>query len=236
MELSVVVPVRDERDNLEPLVDELAEHLAASVESFEVVLVDDGSTDGSSERIRELVASRRWLRGLHFKRHAGQTAALDAGLRAARGRIIVTVDADLQYDPADISVLLEALQGHDAAVGFRVDRKDGWLRRVSSRVANAVRRRVSGDSVRDTACTLKAFRRECVGDLKLYDGMHRFVPTLLRIEGRRVVEVPVRHRARRWGRSKYGVRNRAFRAFVDLLVVRWMRTRRLNYEVTRHEP
>lgn len=236
MELSVVVPVHDEWDNLEPLVEELGEHLCGRGESFEVVLVDDGSTDGSSERIRELVRSRTWVRGLHLGRHCGQSAALDAGWREARGRVIVTLDADLQYFPADISTLLAALDGHDAAVGYRVRREDGWSRRASSRIANVVRRMVSGDTVADTGCSLKAMRRECVRSLKMYDGMHRFLPTLLRIDGFRVVEVPVRHRPRHSGRSKYGVRNRAVHAFVDLLAVRWMRRRRLTYEVTRDEP
>jgi glycosyltransferase involved in cell wall biosynthesis len=236
MELSIVVPVRDERGNLKPLVEEIESRLAPVLPSFEVLLIDDGSSDGSSEEIAMLAGSTPRVRGLHFRRAAGQSAALDAGFRAARGRFVVTLDADLQYDPLDIPRLLEALDGHDAVVGYRATRRDGWLKRLSSRIANAARNRLTGDRVTDTGCSLKAFRRECLGTLRPFDGMHRFLPTLLRMEGYRVVELPVSHRPRRHGRSKYGVLNRVPRASTDLLAIRWMRRRKLDYEISRREP
>lgn len=235
-ELSLVIPVYNERENLVPLVDEIAAALDPPGIAYEVLLVDDGSADGSSEAIAELARARRGVRGLHFRANRGQTAAFDAGFKAARGRVVVTMDADLQNDPADIPALLRALEGHDAVVGFRRVRRDSWLRRVSSRIGNAVRNRLSGDDILDTGCSLKAFRRSCLADVKLFTGMHRFLPTLLRIEGYRVAQVPVNHRERRAGRSKYGVWNRVFRSSVDLLAVRWMKQRRLGYEVVRHEP
>ncbi|HKQ62757.1 MAG TPA: glycosyltransferase family 2 protein [Candidatus Polarisedimenticolaceae bacterium] len=235
-QVSVVAPVFNERDNLEPLVAELEQVLSAERLSYEILLVDDGSDDGSAERIAELARSHRGVRGLHFRRNRGQTAAFDAGFRAARGHAVVTIDADLQNDPKDIAPLVRALEQYDAAVGYRAARHDSWLRRVSSRIANAVRNRLSGDDIIDTGCSLKAFRRECLADLKLYSGLHRFLPTLLRMEGYRVTQLAVGHRPRQRGRSKYGVWNRVFRSFVDLLAVRWMRRRRLDYEVVRHEP
>ncbi len=236
IDLSVVAPVYNERDNLEPLVQELLETLARDSLEIEIILVDDGSDDGSSERIAELARTHECVRGLHFRANRGQTAAFDAGFKASRGRWVVTVDADLQNDPADIRALLDAVGEHDAAVGYRATREDGWSRRVSSRIANAVRNRLSGDDIIDTGCSLKLFRRECLAGIKLYRGLHRFLPTLLRMEGYRVIQVAVGHRPRRRGRSKYGVRNRVFGAFVDLLAVRWMKKRRLDYEVVRHEP
>ena len=235
-ELSVVVPIYNERDNLEPLVDEIAATLGAAAIRYEVLLVDDGSVDGSAEKIAALVRSRPEIRGLHFRVNRGQTAAFDAGFKAARGRVVLTLDADLQNDPADIPALLAALDGNDAAVGYRQVRRDSWLRRASSRIANGVRNRLSGDDIIDTGCSLKAFRRECLADVKLFTGMHRFLPTLLRMEGYRVVQVPVHHRNRHAGHSKYGVWNRVFRSSVDLLAVRWMKKRRLGYEVIRREP
>lgn len=235
-ELSVIAPVFNEVGNLRPLVSEIREALRASGLSFEILLVDDGSTDGSTELIAELAREPGPVRGLHFRVNRGQTAALDAGFKAAAGRRFVTLDADLQNDPRDIPALLDALEEADAAVGYRTRREDDWLRRATSRIANAIRNRVSGDDIIDTGCALKAFRRECVGGLKLFSGLHRFLPTLLRMEGYRVVQIPVRHRPRRTGKNKYGVTNRAFRAFADLLAVRWMKKRRLDYEVTRNEP
>jgi glycosyltransferase involved in cell wall biosynthesis len=176
------------------------------------------------------------IRPLRLRENRGQTAAFDAGFKAARGRWVVTLDADLQNDPRDIPALLGALDEYDAAVGYRRKRRDSWLRRISSRIANAVRNRLSGDDIIDTGCSLKAFRRECLQGLRLFTGMHRFLPTLLRMEGFRVVQLPVNHRPRTRGSSKYGMWNRAFRAFADLLAVRWMRKRRLDYEIIRDEP
>jgi dolichol-phosphate mannosyltransferase len=235
-DVSIVVPVLDERDNLEPLVEEIGEAFVGSGLVLEIVLVDDGSRDGSGERIADLARSRPCVRGLHFRENRGQSAALDAGFKAARGRFVVTMDADLQNDPRDIPALLAALGDHDAAVGYRIVREDPWLRRASSVVANSIRNRLSGDDIIDTGCALKAFRAEALRGLRLFTGMHRFLPTLLRMDGRSVVQLPVRHRARRAGRRKYGVWNRVFRSSADLLAVRWMKKRRLDYEVTRHDP
>ncbi len=237
VDLTVVAPVFNERQNVEPLVNELRAAFRDSGLTLEILLVDDGSTDGSAEKIAELArAGGGVVRGLHFGRNRGQTAAVDAGFKAARGRWVVTIDADLQNDPRDIPKLLEALDEYDAAVGYRQRREDDWLRRASSKIANSIRNRLSGDDIVDTGCSLKAFRRECLADLKLYTGMHRFLPTLLRMEGYRVTQLAVSHRPRHAGQSKYGVRNRALRAFADLLAVRWMKKRRLDYEVVRHEP
>ena len=236
VDVSVVAPVFNERDNLEPLVHELLAVLRPSQYPFEIVLVDDGSQDGSAEAIGALAAANPEVRGVHFRANCGQTAAFDAGFKHARGAIVVTIDADLQNDPRDIPALLRALEGHDAAVGFRAERRDGMLRRFSSRLANAVRNRLSGDDIIDTGCSLKAFRVDALREIKLWNGMHRFLPTLIRLEGRSVVQVPVNHRPRLTGTSKYGVWNRVFRSSTDLLAVRWMKSRRLGYEVVRRDP
>jgi glycosyltransferase involved in cell wall biosynthesis len=229
--LSIVVPVHDERECLEPLVRELVEVLDPAPGAYEILLVDDGSRDGSVEVMERIAAADPRVRIVRLRRRAGQTAALDAGFRAALGQAIVTMDGDLQNDPRDIPRLVAALSECDLAAGYRVARRDRWLRRAASRVANAVRNQVTRDEVIDTGCSLKALRRECLGRIKLYDGMHRFLPTLLRLEGFRVVQLPVHHRPRRAGRSKYGIGNRLFAAAADLLAVRWMKRRRLDYEV-----
>jgi glycosyltransferase involved in cell wall biosynthesis len=236
IDVSVVAPVFDECQNLRPLVDELLAVLRPEIPRFEIVLVDDGSRDGSAATIAALAAEHPEVRGVHFAANRGQTAAFDAGFKNARGAIVVTIDADLQNDPRDIPALLRALEGHDAAVGFRADRRDGTWRGWSSKIANALRNRISGDDIVDTGCSLKAMRIDALHELKLFTGMHRFLPTLLKLDGRSVVQVPVNHRPRFSGRSKYGVRNRVLRSFVDLLAVRWMKARRLGYEVVRHEP
>jgi dolichol-phosphate mannosyltransferase len=233
--LSVIVPVYNELPNLDRLVSTIQTALEGLGFWYEIVLVDDGSDDGTPEKIRALASESRVVRGLHLKTNAGQTAALEAGFRASRGSLIVTMDADLQNDPADIPALLEAMNGHDAAVGYRELRHDKWQRRMSSRIANQIRNWLSNESIQDTGCSLKVFRSDVLNSLKLYDGMHRFLPTLLRIEGFSVVECPVRHHPRLAGISKYGIRNRAFRSLFDLFAVRWMKRRRLNYEVLEDE-
>jgi glycosyltransferase involved in cell wall biosynthesis len=230
LELSVVLPVYNEVESLAILWGELAHVLDAIDRSAEVIFVDDGSTDGSSavlDRIRDGDARVRVVR---LAANAGLSAAFAAGLGRARGRIVVTMDSDLQSDPSDIPALLASLEGADAACGWRRVRHDPWLKRVSSRIANGVRSRVLDDHVRDGACSLRAMRRECLEALQPFHGFHRFVPTLLRHAGYRVLEVPVNHRPRRFGASHYGVRNRVWVAFVDMLGVRWLRSRRLHYD------
>ena len=230
-DLSVVVPVYNEEESLPLLWAEIQEALEPTRLAYEVIFVDDGSRDRSSEVIREFLAKDPRVRLIRFGANAGETAANDAGLRAARGRHVVTMDADLQNDPHDIPKLLSHLAEWDAVTGWRVARHDSWIRRVSSRIANLVRNALSQETIRDSGCTFRAFRRECLRDLRLYRGLHRFIPTLLRIEGYRVLEVPVNHRPRRFGKSKYGIGNRAFSAFYDLLVIRWMKDRQLAYRI-----
>lgn len=230
-ELTVILPVFNEVQNLALLWPELISILEAHWQRFEVIFVDDASTDGSTEWLRELARRDARVRYVRFKLRWGLTAALDAGYHRARGPIVVTMDSDLQSDPADIPRLVAALQDADAATGWRVHRHDTWLKRFSSRIGNFIRNRITRETVRDSACTLRAMRRACTTALPPYDGLHRFVPTLLRIAGYRVVEVPVTHRARRFGESKFGVRNRAWRAFRDLLFVRWMQQRVLRYAI-----
>ena len=231
MELTVIVAIHDERENLESLLAELDEALDPLGNGIEILLVDDASQDGSGALMTRLAASHPHVRALHLRKHRGQTAAFDAGFKAARGRRVVTMDGDLQNDPHDIPRLIAALDEHDVAVGYRNERRDAWPRRWSSRIANAVRNRLTGDDIIDTGCSLKAFRRECLSGLKLYRGMHRFLPTLLRMDGRRVVQLAVNHRPRRAGHSKYGIADRLFSAFADLMAVRWMKKRRLDYEI-----
>jgi glycosyltransferase involved in cell wall biosynthesis len=231
-QLSIVIPAYNERDNLLPLWEELRTTLASLDRTFEVIFVDDGSDDGSREVLAAVRRASSEVRVLRLAANSGQTAAMMAGFRAARGAIVVTLDADRQNDPADIAALLACIPGHDAAVGYRQRRRDSWVRLVSSRVANAVRNALSGDDVIDTGCSLKAFRRECLVNLPMFAGMHRFLPTLIRMDGFRVCQVPVGHRPRVAGRSKYGIGNRVFRSFHDLMAVRWMKSRRLHYVVT----
>jgi dolichol-phosphate mannosyltransferase len=233
VELSVVIPVYNEEDNLPLLWPELRDVLEAMAASFEVVFVDDGSRDRSAEIVRAMREADPRVRLVRLKANAGETAATDAGFKAARGQRVVTMDADLQNDPRDIPALVQRLEQWDAATGWRVSRGEGdsLVRRLSSRVANRTRNWLSDETIHDSGCTFRAFRRECLRGLVLYRGFHRFIPTLLRMRGYRVIEVPVRNRPRRFGRSKYGVLNRVFVALVDLLVVRWMKNRLLRYEI-----
>jgi glycosyltransferase involved in cell wall biosynthesis len=233
VELSVVIPVYNEEHNLPLLWPELRGVLEQMAVPFEVIFVDDGSRDRSAEVIRGMREADPRVRLVRLKANAGETAATDAGFKAARGQRVVTMDADLQNDPHDIPALVQRLEQWDAVSGWRVARGEGdsIVRRMSSRVANRTRNWLSDESIHDSGCTFRAFRRECLRGLVLYRGFHRFIPTLLRMRGYRVLEVPVRNRPRRFGQSKYGVLNRVFVAFVDLLVVRWMKNRLLRYEI-----
>ena len=224
--LSVVVPLYNEEMNLPILQEEL--RVALRGLDYEVIFVDDGSVDGTAERI-ETAPNIRLIR---FEKNSGQSAAIYAGLSAARGGTMVIIDGDLQNDPADIPKLLaEIARGADLVCGYRIKRRDTVAKRLTSRIANAVRSRYTNDGVRDTGCTLKAMQRECVSALFPFKGMHRFIPALVKGAGYCLVEIPVNHRPRRFGQSKYGLGNRALRATIDMFGVRWLLSRRLNYKI-----
>lgn len=222
----MIVPVYNEEENVPILQAELKAALRGIDHEF--VFVDDGSADRTVERIEAAPN----LRVIRFEKNAGQSAAMYAGLQAARGAILVLIDGDLQNDPADIPKLVDEIsRGADLVCGYRAQRRDTRVKRLTSRIANAVRSRYTKDGVRDTGCTLKAMRRECVSALVPFKGMHRFIPALIKDAGYRLVEIPVNHRPRRFGQTKYGLGNRAVRATIDMFGVRWLLSRRLNYKI-----
>jgi dolichol-phosphate mannosyltransferase len=227
--VSVVVPVFNEEENMSILQSELRTALAEV--DHEIIFVDDGSTDRSAEKIERAPN----IRIVRFEKNTGQSAALYAGIKAARGQTIVMIDSDLQNDPADIPRLLaEVDRGADLVCGYRTKRKDTITKRLSSRIANFVRSRFTKDHVRDTGCTLKAMRRECATALVPFKGMHRFIPALIKGAGYRLVEIRVNHRPRRFGQTKYGLGSRALRATIDMFGVRWLLSRRLDYKIRRN--
>jgi glycosyltransferase involved in cell wall biosynthesis len=232
-EVSVVLPVFNEEGNLRRLLEEILPVVRGLGRPFEILFVDDGSRDGSAEVLRELAAGHPEVVVWRLDRNHGLSSALDAGFRSARGGIIVTMDADLQNDPNDIPRLYAMLDGHDMVCGWRRDRSDPLVKRASSRVANWWRNRRTGEEVHDITCPLKVFRAAIVPHLPPFDGMHRFYPTLARMAGFRVVEVPVAHRGRASGTSKYGVWNRLWKGLSDLRTVRWMQRNRLSYRKER---
>ena len=222
-EISVVVPIFNEEDNVILLHGRLAEALEALHRSYEIVYVDDGSTDASFERLRTAAASDPNTRIVRFRRNFGQTAALQAGIEQSRGDILVFMDGDLQNDPADIGRMVARLEeGYDVVSGWRKDRHDPWLsRRLPSMMANWLISRVTGVVLRDYGCTLKAYRREVIAPVKLYGEMHRFIPALVSWSGATVTELPVHHEPRRFGRSKYGI-SRTARVLLDLITVKFL--------------
>ena len=224
--VSVIIPVFNEEENVPILQAELRAALKAI--DYELIFVDDGSADQTVERIEAAPN----LRVIRFEKNAGQSAAMYAGLQAARGAILVLIDGDLQNDPADIPKLVDEIsRGADLVCGYRALRRDTRVKRITSRIANAVRSRYTKDGVRDTGCTLKAMRRECVSALIPFKGMHRFIPALVKNAGYQLVEIPVNHRPRRFGQTKYGLGNRAVRATADMFGVRWLLSRRLKYKI-----
>lgn len=226
-EISVVVPLYNEVENIPFLQQELRSALTGL--NYELVLVDDGSNDGSADKIER----DGRVQVVRLERNSGQSAAMYVGMHHARGKIVALIDGDLQNDPADIPKLAGAVREGttDLACGYRAKRKDTTVKRITSRVANFVRSRFTGDGVRDTGCTLKAMRRECVQALVPFHGMHRFIPALVKGAGYRLMEFPVNHRARKHGVSKYGLANRALWATMDMFGVRWLLSRQLKYRV-----
>jgi glycosyltransferase involved in cell wall biosynthesis len=234
--LSVVVPVYEEEDSLAPLHAELDAALGGVDGGVEFLYVDDGSRDASLARLREIAARDPRVRVVALDGNRGQSAALEAGFRRARGEVVATLDADGQNDPADLPGLLAGLADADVVNGVRTGRRDSLARKLSSRVANGFRNRMTHESVTDVGCSLRVMRREFLEPVKLWRGMHRFLPTLLRLEGARVTERPVSHRPRRHGVSKYGIRNRLFAGLVDVFAVRWMQKRALRYRARELDP
>ena len=234
VEFSVVVPVFNEAGSLRELAAELEPVAAAISERYELLFVNDGSTDGSEAILDELAAGNGHVSVWRLDRNHGLSSALHAGFNRARGGIIGSLDADLQNDPADLPKLVDAIRDGkaDMACGWRKERDDPWIKRMSSKIANGWRNYRTGSDIQDVTCPLKAFRREVVEVFHPFDGMHRFLPTLAEMAGYKVLEIPVGHRPRKHGSSKYGVWNRVFRGMSDLRTVRWMQKRLLTYKAT----
>ena len=233
-EISVVLPCHNEQDNLQPLVDAIRKALDPLPRSYEIVITDDRSSDGSWALLQKLAAADARIRAQRFEKQCGQSAALWAGMRAARGKIIVTLDADLQNDPADLPKLLAGLDKADCVCGSRVEARgkgDSWVRVASSRIANGIRNKLSGETITDAGCCYRAFKRECIAEVRFFNGGHRFLPTLIKMEGYTVTEVAISHHPRAAGQAHYGVWNRLFKSFYDLLAVRWMKKRFLKFKV-----
>ncbi|GAB4523953.1 MAG: glycosyltransferase [Pleurocapsa sp.] len=224
LDLSVVIPIYNEAESLDTLVEAIASSLRETQLSYEIICVDDGSRDGSTQILTNLANQRNDLKAVILRRNYGQTPAMAAGFQCATGRVIVTLDGDLQNDPADIPVLLAKLdEGYDLVSGWRKKRQDAALTRLlPSKVANWIIGKVTGVKLHDYGCSLKAYRSELVADMNLYGELHRFLPALAYIEGARITEIPVRHHARRFGQSKYGL-GRTIRVVMDLLTVFFMK-------------
>jgi glycosyltransferase involved in cell wall biosynthesis len=234
-ELSFIIPCHNEEGNLRELVTTIRATVEPLNLPYEVIITDDCSTDKSWEILKELGAVDLRIRALRFSFNCGQSAALWAGMKAARGKYLVTLDADLPNDPKDVPKFLEALKSYDCVCGTRVATRaesDTFVKVASSRIANWARNKLSGENVSDSGCCYRAFKRECIQDLKFFKGMHRFMPTLFKMEGFSVAEIPVSSHPRFAGQAHYGVWDRLFASFYDLLAVRWMKKRMLKYKIS----
>ena len=232
--VSIVIPCHNEEENLRPLIASIEQVMHTLGLSYEVIVTDDCSTDKSWEVLKDLLATNPHMRIQRFARNSGQSAALWAGIQTATGRYIATLDADLQNDPRDLPLLLNGLKQFDCVCGSRVAARsdgDNFARILSSRIANWVRNSISGDNISDSGCCFRVFKRECVKQMKFFKGMHRFMPTLIKIEGFTVTEIPIRQNQRNAGQTHYNIGNRMFASFYDLLAVSWMKKRMFRYEI-----
>jgi glycosyltransferase involved in cell wall biosynthesis len=228
-DFSFVVPIYNEIKNIDPLSKRIVEVMSSANYSYEIIYVDDGSQDGSSQKIEERAAQISELKPLHFKKNNGQSAAFLAGFRAAEGRYIVTLDADLQVDPEDLFKLIPYLDEYDMVVGKRERRNDSFKKRISSKIANKARNFITDEKISDTGCPLKVFKNEIKNCFYPLKGMHRFYPTLAKLNEYSVKEVPINHYQRQFGSSKYGINNRLWSGLIDTLVIRWIKKRHINY-------
>lgn len=233
---SVLIPLKDEEGNIRELINELEPVMQSLKMPWELICIDDGSSDQTPSILRELALAKPYLRVVTFKNNYGQSSAFAAGFKLARGEFVITLDGDRQNDPADIPKLLAEMDHCDMACGSRQRRRDTWWRRIVSRSANAVRRRVCRDGMKDNNCSLKVYRTSCLQKIKMYEGMHRFLPALFIIEGFRIREIPVNHRERQRGKSKYNMLNRGVNTIFDLFAVFWMRRRHLRFEIAHGHP
>jgi glycosyltransferase involved in cell wall biosynthesis len=230
--LSLVIPAYNEQENIPTLLQRVEASLSQTGKPFEVIIIDDGSTDQTPQMLDEAMKTRPWLRVLRMRKNAGQSAGFEAGFEAARGEVIATIDADLQNDPEEIPRLLPLLdeQKVDMITGWRKDRQDTNFRRWQSRQANRIRNWVTQETVNDSASSLKLYRARAIKGLKLFRGAHRYFPTLVKMRGYTVYETPVKHSPRHAGTAKYGFGNRAFVGIYDLIGVRWLKKRWIRYE------
>lgn len=228
---SVVIPLKNEEGNIVDLIEELEPVMKDLGQSWELICIDDGSTDKTSSILLDLFNKKDYLRLIHFEKNYGQSSAFDAGFRAVRGKFVITLDGDRQNDPNDIPKLLKLIENCDLVCGIRLNRKDTFSKRIISKFANLIRRYFCDDGVQDTGCSLKVYRREALSKIKMYQGMHRFLPALFKIEGFTVREIEVNHRERIQGKSNYNFFNRSFNTVADLFAVNWMKKRHLHYQI-----
>ncbi|MBS4164660.1 Uncharacterized protein PRO82_001991 [Candidatus Protochlamydia amoebophila] len=228
---SVVIPLKNEESNIEELIQELEPVMNQLRETWELICIDDGSTDNTKAILKKLNEEKGYLRSIFFKKNYGQSSAFEAGFKAAQGKFIITLDGDRQNDPTDIPKLIKEINTCDLVCGIRLNRKDSWSKRIISKGANFVRSRLCGDGMRDTGCSLKVYRASCFQKIKMYNGMHRFLPALFKIEGFEIKQIPVNHRERLKGKSNYNFFNRSLNTVSDLLAVCWMRKRHLHYQI-----
>lgn len=231
MEISVVIPVYNELENIMPMVERIEISLNKTFKEYEIIFVNDASNDGSYELLEKLKIENPHVVPYHFEKNSGQSAGIDCGFKKSKGNLVVMMDGDLQTDPEDIHELLKYVPEYDMVNGKRATREDGFKRKLASKLGNGFRNLVTNDNIEDTGCPLKLFKREVAKSYEMFNGMHRFLPTLARYRGYKVIEVPVRHYDRLYGVSKYKVFGRALKAFTDCFAVRWMGKKMLNYSV-----
>jgi glycosyltransferase involved in cell wall biosynthesis len=231
--VSVVIPIKNEEENAIKLAEELNVAMNQQPWEWECIWIDDGSTDKSNELLSKLSTQDQHHKIITFVENAGQSAAFHAGFHAAKGKIIATIDGDRQNDPADIPLVVEKIltEDWDMVNGYRATRQDNQMRKLASKIGNGVRNAVTGKTVRDVGCSTRAFKRECVQELPCFKGMHRFLPTFVSMKGYKITEIPVNHRQRELGTSKYTTWNRMWVGIADVMGVRWLRKRAFNYQI-----